>query len=95
MKVRWWRVGVVFERDGDPWTWTLHVRALTEASARRLVAERVGEAPHAVYACQPSEPLLRVAATEEVVADYGPYRRSWQDPTIAHLRSLLRSPRDS
>ena len=38
MKVRWWRMGVVFERDGDPWTWTLHVRAFHENGARRLVA---------------------------------------------------------
>lgn len=89
MKVRWWRMGVVFERDGDPWTWTLHVRAFSEKGARRLVAGRV-DAPHAVYACQPSDPLLRVADTEEVVADYGPYRRSWEDRTIAHLRALPR-----
>jgi hypothetical protein len=82
-------MGVVFERDGDPWTWTLHVRARTEGGARRLVAETVG-APHAVYACQPSDPLLRVADKEEVVATYGPYRRSWEDRTIAHLEALLR-----
>lgn len=89
MKVRWWRMGVVFERDGDPWTWTLHVRAFREEGARRLVAGKVA-APHAVYACEPSDPLLRVADKEEVVADYGPYRRSWEDRTIAHLAGLLR-----
>jgi hypothetical protein len=81
MKVRWWRVGVLFERDGDPWTWTFHVRAFTEASAQRLVAEKV-DAPHEVYACVGSEPLMRVANREEIVADYGPYRRSWGDPAI-------------
>ena len=89
MRVRWWRMGVVFERDGDPWTWTLHVLAFHESGARRQVAGKVG-GPHAVYACQPSDPLLRAADTEEVVADYGPYRRSFEDPTIAHLEDLLR-----
>ena len=88
MKIRWWRAGVLLEQDGDPWTWTLHVRARTESSARRVVAARVGR-PHAVYALQPSDPLLRVTDVEEVVADYGPYRRSWKDGTLAGMRALL------
>ncbi len=88
MKVRWWRMGVVFEREGDPWTWTLHVRAFTEASARRLVAERI-DGPHEVYACVGSEPLMRVANREEIVADYGPYRRSWRDPAMIGFRRAL------
>ena len=89
MNVRWWRVAVVFEDAGEPCTWTLHVRAFTDESARRLVAQRVGARPFLVYACQPSEPLTRVANKEEIVADYGPYRRSWDDPMVAHLRRSL------
>lgn len=85
---RWWRVGVVFLREGDPWTWTFHVRAFTERAARALVAERVGSR-HAIYVCHPSDPLPRVAKVEEIAADYGPYRRSWEDPTITHLRALI------
>lgn len=95
MNVRWWRVGVLFERDDDPWTWTMHVRAFTEASARRLVAERV-DGPHEVYACVGSEPLLRVENREEIVADYGPYRRSWGDPAFlvdSHQSSVIRKRR--
>ena len=89
MNVRWWRVAVVFEKEGAPCTWTLHVRAFTEESARRLVEQRVGERPFFVYACQPSEPLTKVANREEIVADYGPYERSWDDPMLAGLRSNL------
>jgi len=88
MKPRWWRVAVVLQRDGDPWTWTFHVRAFTEARARALVADRVG-APHEVYACVASDPLSRVAPVEEVVADYGPYHRSWDDPATAPLQALF------
>ncbi len=85
-KLRWFRLSLYVERDGDPWTWTFHVRAFTEANARRLVAERLtGETP-VIYACEPSEPLSRAPPKEEIVADYGPYRRSWNDPMMAPLR---------
>lgn len=83
---RWWRVGVLLERDGAPWTWTFHVRAFTEKSARSLVEARVGEVRHVIYACHASEPLLRAAREEAIAADYGPYRRSFEDPAIARLR---------
>jgi len=89
MNVRWWRVAVVYEDNGAPRTWTLHVRAFTEESARALVASRVGDRSFFVYACQPSDPLTKVANREEIVADYGPYERSWDDPTLAHLRAEL------
>jgi len=95
MKVRWWRVGVLFEKDDGPWTWTFHVRAFTEASARRLVAEKIDGA-HEVYACVGSEPLMRVANREEIVADFGPYRRSWSDPAlgvVSHQLSVIRKSR--
>ena len=91
MNIRWWRMGVVYEDAGDPWTGTLHVRAFQESGARRIVAARVGR-PHAVYTCAPSEPLLRVKNVEEIVAQYGPYRRSWDDETVTHLRALLGGP---
>ena len=86
MNVRWWRIGVLFERDGAPWTRTLHIRAFTEESARRMAAERVG-CPHTVHVIEPSEPLLRVENREEIVADFGPFRRSWEDPVLAELRA--------
>jgi hypothetical protein len=86
MKLRWWRLSVLLERDGAPWTWTFHVRAFTEANARRLVAERLSGEAHTVYACEPSEPLAKVAPPEEIIADYGPYRRSWEDPAMAPFR---------
>lgn len=82
MTLRWWRVAVLLVRDGEPWTWTLHVRAFTEKNALRLAAERVAE-PHTVLACHPSDPLPKAAPREEVVADYGPYRRSFEDPVLA------------
>ena len=85
---RWWRIGVVLTRDGDPWTWTFHVRALSERAARGLVADRVGE-PHAVFVCHPSDPLLKVSREEAIAAHYGPYRRSWDDPATAPLRALI------
>ncbi len=85
---RWWRIGVVFERGGAPWTHTFHVRALSERSARRLVADRVGR-PHGVHVCHSSEPQLNVLLTEEIAADYGPYERSWDDPMIVHLKETL------
>jgi hypothetical protein len=84
--LRWWRLSVLLERQGEPWTWTFHVRALTEAGARRLVAARLGGEAHRVYACEPSEPLAKVAPKEEIVADYGPYRRSWSDPMMRECR---------
>jgi len=86
---RWWRIGVIYEEDGDPFTWTFHVRAVTERTARRLVAERLGRRRHAIYICRPSDPLLRVSPQEHVAADYGPYRRSWRDPSLLDLRALL------
>ncbi len=86
-KLRWFRLSLYVERDGDPWTWTFHVRAKTEASARRLVAERLAGEAHTVYACEPSEPLSKVEPREEVVAAHGPYRRSWKDPMMARFRT--------
>jgi hypothetical protein len=80
--LRWWRACVLVERDGDPWTWTFHVRAFTERNALRLVAQRVG-GPHAVIACHASDPLPKAAPVEEVVADFGPWRRSFADPAMA------------
>ena len=86
MTPRWWRVGVILERDGDPWTWTFHVRAPTEKSARALVAGHIGEESFTVHVCHPSDPLLHVANREEIAAHYGPYRRSWEDPAMAQWR---------
>jgi hypothetical protein len=86
MKLRWFRLSLYVEREGDPWTWTFHVRAMTEASARRLVADRLSGEAHTVYACEPSEPLSKVEPKEEIVADYGPYRRSWEDPMLKPFR---------
>lgn len=82
MTLRWWRLCVLLVRAGEPWTWTFHVRAFTEATARRLVAERAGE-PHAVLACHASDPLPKAPPVEEVVADYGPWRRSFEDPMMS------------
>ena len=79
---RWWRIGIWFERDGAPWTWTFHVLALSERAARQLVAERAG-VPHEVFVCRPSDPQLKVPRTEAIAADYGPYQRSWDDATVA------------
>jgi hypothetical protein len=90
VSVRWWRVAIVFEDDGAPHTWTFHVRALTEKRAEALVRDRVGRDESAVDGCFPSEPLPTAIQTDEIVADWGPYRRSWNDPTIAHLKGLLR-----
>ena len=94
MTLRWWRMGVIMERAGEPWTWTLHVRANTEENARRLVHKRVAdECPDAkrsaIHLCHPSDPLLRVAPTQEIVVTYGPYRRAWSDPVVAGLRGSL------
>ena len=88
MTVRWWRLGILYEENGAPWTWTFHVRARTEKKARELVNERVGR-PHGVYACVASDPLLRVEQVEEIVAEAGPFRRAWGDPTVGPLRGLL------
>jgi len=88
MNPRWWRIAIVFEEEGAPRTWTFHVRAFTEKRARELVAERVGH-PFAVYACHPSDPLPRAPREDEIAADYGPWRRSWDDPAVAPLRALL------
>ena len=89
MKLRWYRLAMVVEREGRPWTWTFHVRALTEAKARTLVEARAAGVRHAIYACVPSDPLTKVAPTEEIVADYGPYERSWEDPALEPLKPLL------
>ena|GEM_PF-7098120 len=86
MTIRWWRVGVLFERDGSLWTETFHVRAFTREAACRMVAERLDDRPHEVYACQASDPLLRVVQREEIVAAFGPYRRDPRDPTLAARR---------
>jgi len=89
VSVRWWRIAVVYEDDGAPHTWTFHVRALTEKRAQALVRERVGRDDFAVFGCFPSEPLPNAKQTDEIVADWGPYRRSWEDPTVAPLKGLL------
>jgi hypothetical protein len=86
-KLRWFRLSLYVEREGDPWTWTFHVRAFGEESARKLVAERLKGEAHTVYACEPSEPLSRAKPKEEIVADHGPYRRSWKDPMMAPFRT--------
>lgn len=88
MNPRWWRIAIVYEDAGEPWTWTFHVRAFTEKSARALVVERV-ERQFVVYGCHPSEPLPTAPRHEEIAANYGPWKRSWDDPTIAPLRNLL------
>jgi len=85
-RLRWFRLSVLLEREGDPWTWTFHVRAMSEANAKGLVAERLSGEAHTVYACEPSEPLTKADPKEEIVADYGPYRRSWEDPMMAPFR---------
>ena len=85
---RWWRVGVVYDEGGDPFTQTFHVRAVTERKARALVAVALGR-EHAVHACHPSDPLHKVSRDEFIAATYGPYRRSWKDPAVSALRSLL------
>jgi len=88
--LRWYRVGIVLEREGEPCTWTFHVRAFTEAGALRLVEARLSGEAFAVHALQPSDPLLRATGGEEIVAEHGPWRRSWEDPTVAPLQPLLR-----
>jgi hypothetical protein len=88
-RLRWWRIGVLLERAGDPWTWTFHVRALSERKARALVAARV-DSVHDLFICHPSEPLnIQGRSDEEIVADYGPYRRSKDDPMLAELLEKL------
>jgi hypothetical protein len=87
-------MGVIMERDGEPWTETLHVRANTEENARRLVGRHVADefpdvTRSAIHLCHPSDPLLRVAPKEEIVVTYGPYRRAWSDPVVAGLRGDL------
>ena len=86
MHVRWWRMGIVLEWEAQPHTWSLHVRAKTEKKARSLVAYRVAAdypgAPHLVHTCEPSDPLLKVANEERIAADFGPYKRSWNDPVL-------------
>ena len=89
MNVRWWRLAIVYEESGEPWTWTFHVRAFTEKRARALVGESVGRAEFAVYVCHPSDPLPTALQQEAVVADYGPYRRSWDDVALRPLRARL------
>ena len=94
MTPRWWRIGLLFERDGEPWTWTMHVRAPTRPRAEALVDEHLrkehaGARRPRIYLCHPSEPLLKVDPTPAVAAAYGPYRRSWKDPVIAALRPML------
>ena len=89
MNIRWWRLAIVYEEAGDPWTWTFHVRAFTEKRARALVAKSAGREHFAVYVCHPSDPLPTAVQEEAVVADYGPYHRSWDDPGVHHLRADL------
>lgn len=89
MNPRWWRVVLVYEEDGDPWTWTFHVRAMTEKKARALVAAEVGREDLAIFVCAPSAPLPTAPREDVIVANYGPWRRSWQDPTVEPLRQKL------
>jgi len=86
---RWWRIAILYEEEGDPYTWTFHVRAFTEKRARELVAEQVGR-EFAVYVCHPSDPLPTAPRAEEIAAQYGPWKRSWNDPLIAPLLDLGR-----
>ena len=88
MNPRWWRIAIVYEEDGDPWTWTFHVRAFTEKTARALVEARV-DREFAVFGCHPSDPLLTAPREEAIAADYGPWRRAWDDPAMVPLRPLL------
>ncbi|MHC4939709.1 MAG: hypothetical protein ACYTHK_12120 [Planctomycetota bacterium] len=88
MNPRWWRIAILYEEDGTPWTWTFHVRAFTEKAARTLVEQRV-DREFAVYVCHPSDPLPTAPREEEIAADYGPWKRDWDDPTIAELREKL------
>jgi hypothetical protein len=89
VKVRWWRVGVLLVREGEPRTITFHIRATREERALALVEARVKGSPHAVYASHRSEPLHRVAPEERIAVEYGPWHRSWSDPEVARLRPLL------
>ena len=86
MKLRWWRVALYVEREGDPWTWTFHVRAFTEKTARRLIDERLEGEAHTIFTCVPSERLTNIKQEEKIAADYGPYRRSWSDPEMGAVR---------
>ena len=89
MNVRWWRVALIYEENGAPHTHTFHARALTEKRARALVAERMQRDDFFVYGCHPSDPLPTAPPDEVIVADWGPYERSWDDPAVAALRSTL------
>jgi hypothetical protein len=86
---RWWRLGVLMEREGAPWTATFHVRARTEEGARRIVAERVSGGRYAVYACFASDPVPKMPSHDEIAAVFGPYRRDWADPSVAALAATL------
>lgn len=81
MNPRWWRIAIFYEAAGDPWTWTFHVRAFTEKTAKALVAKRVGR-DHTVFGCFPSEPLPTAPREEAIAADYGPWHRDWGDETL-------------
>ena len=83
---RWWRVAVWFESEGDLFTQTFHVRAVTERKARALVSEALDRREHTVYVCHPSDPLNKASREEFIAATYGPYRRDRGDPA---LRTLL------
>ena len=89
MSLRWWRIALVLERRGAPWTWTFHVRAATEGRARQLVAERLPGEHYAIFTLRPSDPLPLPPDREGIAADYGPWPRDWADPSVAHLRPLL------
>ena len=95
MSLRWWRIALVLEREGTPWTWTFHVRASTEARARRLVADRLRGQRYAIFTLRPSDPLPLPPDREGIAADYGPWPRDWADPAVAHLRELLHPSTES
>ncbi len=79
MVPRWWRIVLIVEREGDPWTWTFHVRAPTEKQALALVARHLGAEPYTIHECHTSEPLLKADRTPGIAAHFGPFRRSWED----------------
>ncbi|MHC4953358.1 MAG: hypothetical protein ACYTGZ_05665 [Planctomycetota bacterium] len=89
MNIRWWRVAIIYEESGDPWTWTFHVRAFTEKRAIELAGKRAARTDFTVYTCHPSDPLPSAVQEEAVVAAYGPYHRSWADRTLPRTGRLF------
>jgi hypothetical protein len=83
---RWWRVAVWFEDpDGDLFTQTFHLRAVTERKARSLVHAALEGRDHSVYVCHPSDPMNKASHEELISVSYGPYRRDRCDPAFRRL----------